>query len=111
MRDKRHPTTFIERLLGSPRIRSGYASLIAHVAVLIMLALAMIPVDIRARPRPIVIVLADAAEDNTNPGSSSGDGLPEQAIVEIAAHAPAAVDPIIPEPIPVPIEPVPPPPV
>ena len=108
MRDKRHPTTFIERLLGSPRIRSGYASLIAHVAVLIMLALAMIPVDIRARPRPIVIVLADAAEDNTNPGSSSGDGLPEQAIVEIAAHAPAAVDPIIPEPIPVAIEPVPP---
>ncbi|MEX0671293.1 MAG: prenyltransferase/squalene oxidase repeat-containing protein [Pirellulales bacterium] len=108
MRDETHHTTFIERLVGSPGIRSGYASLIVHVAVLIVLALAMIPTGIRVRPRPIVIVPADAAEHDTDSGSSAGDGLPEPAMVDIAAHAPAAADPIVPESAPEIIEPVPP---
>ncbi|MCE9629252.1 MAG: hypothetical protein K8S94_00835 [Planctomycetia bacterium] len=97
MRDGTERDTFIERLLGHPGIRSGYASLVAHVALLIALALAMIPGEIQDRPRPILITMADVAD--RDPGSAAGDATADLAAVDIAAAAnQAAIGPPVPAP-------------
>lgn len=107
MREGTGSRTFIERLLGHPGVRSGYASLIGHVALLIVLALAMIPAEVRDRPRPILIVQND--EPDVDPGSSAGGAPAELAAVDIAAAAiPAAVAAPLPTPDSTAIQPEPP---
>lgn len=102
MHDGAEPATTIERLVRSSGVRSGYASLVAHVAVLIGLALLMIPHERRDRPRPILIAASNAAEPDVEPGVAGG------ADVDAAAVA-IAMEPVaLPEPETVPVVPDPP---
>ena len=53
MLDGRESPTSIERLVGSPAVRSTYASLLGHLGILVILALFVIPVEKSRRPQPI----------------------------------------------------------
>ncbi len=78
---------WIERVVESPALRSGYMSLIAHVLVLILLAVfASVPAT-KSRPRPLVLEIATSEA----PGAAESPAAP----VEIAAadEAEEAVEP------------------
>ena len=78
---------WIERVVESPSLRSGYMSLIAHVLVLILLAVfASVPAT-KSRPRPLVLEIATSEA----PGAAESPAAP----VEIAAadEAEQAVEP------------------
>jgi len=92
MRDSPDGLSRIERLVHSAGVRSGYASLVAHVAALIALALLMIPAEVTRRPRPIIIALADDVDADVDPGSAAG-GAPSAETAEIVAVAPAVEPP------------------
>jgi hypothetical protein len=107
MHDMPEAPTPIERLVRSSGVRSGYTSLVAHVAVLIALALWMIPTERQARPRPIVIAMTHAAEPEADAGAAGG-GTIEPVATDVVAVVPAveAVSPAAESPEPVlPIEP------
>ena len=98
--------SWIERLVGSRAVRSTYASLIAHVALLLALALVAVGRTTPPRPAPVVIAMADAARDDA-PGA--GADLIAAAAADLAASgdpAPAATMPLtdtdepLPEPAP-----------
>lgn len=113
MHDGSVPATTIERLLRSPGVRSGYASLVSHVAVLIGLALLMLPAERRDRPRPIVLGPSDATAVDVEPGAAGGDL--DAAAVAIAAQPAAVADavavvpdlPLVPVDDPLAVDPVP----
>jgi hypothetical protein len=62
----------IERLIHSPAVRSTYASLLAHVLILLGLALLLIPSLEKPRPRPLVIAMADAESIDVVAGAAAG---------------------------------------
>jgi hypothetical protein len=107
MHDMTEAPAPIERLVRSAGVRSGYTSLVAHVAVLILLALCMIPAEHKARPRPIVITMTPATEPEADPGAAGG-GAVEPLATDVVAVVPEveAVSPSVesPEPL-IPVEP------
>ena len=100
MLDGRESPTSIERLVGSPAVRSTYASLLSHVAILVLLALFMIPVEPARRLRPIEIGTADAAADDLgvdddSPPPGGGAQAVEAAEVTVMPPEPSVADPIL----------------
>jgi hypothetical protein len=91
MLDGRESPTSIERLVGSPAVRSTYASLLGHLGILVLLALFMIPVETSRRPQPIEIGTAEAALDEL--GLDDDSAPPGGAAVEIAAAEVTVVPP------------------
>lgn len=83
MLDGRESPTSIERLVGSPTVRSTYASLLGHLSALVLLAVFMIPVETSRRPRPIEIGTAEAALDDL--GRDDDSAPPGGAMAEISA--------------------------
>jgi len=73
MQENHEAPSRIERLVLNPAVRSTYASLLGHVAVLVLLARLAIPLPGAPRPRPIVITASDPAD----------------LVAEVAAPAPA----------------------
>jgi hypothetical protein len=97
------PPTPIERLVGSPTIRSGYTSAVTHVAILTLLALVFCDDRIPARrPRLVIETAAPSAEE-------IGIDVPvEMAAPDLPAGGAADVDLFEPLPAAVPPAPVPP---
>lgn len=94
--------SWIERLLRSPVVRSGYASLLVQLVGLVILAL--LTVEGPPRPRRLALVLdtgsgQDAAEDEGGEGGGAAgavaiDPAPVD-VAAVAATAPAAPEPDI----------------
>jgi hypothetical protein len=72
---------WIDRVVQSPTLRSSYASLVAHVIVLILLAIFASVPEARSRPRPIVLEFAE--------NDSVGADAPGAADIAINAGDPA----------------------
>lgn len=58
---------WIERLVASPTVRSGYASLAGHLSVAIVLALALIEPAVRRPPRPLRLSFGETREATGEP--------------------------------------------
>jgi hypothetical protein len=91
---------WIERVVANPALRSGYASLVAHVLVCILLALFASMPEARPRPRPLVLRMgtadaAGAAEEPT-PQVEIAAANDREAAAEIVADA--AIATVVPEP-------------
>jgi hypothetical protein len=91
MLDGRESPTSIERLVGSPAVRSTYASLLGHLGILVILALFVIPVEKSRRPQPIEIGIAEAAVDDL--GLDAESAPPGGADLEIASAEVTVVPP------------------
>ncbi|MFM8734141.1 MAG: prenyltransferase/squalene oxidase repeat-containing protein [Pirellulales bacterium] len=103
MHDGAQPATLIERLLRSQGVRSGYTSLVAHVAVLIGLALLMIPGERSERPRPILLGHGDTAEIDAEPAATGGDLDAVAVAIVPPAFAEAVATVVVPDPPMVPV--------
>jgi hypothetical protein len=80
---------WIDRLVASPTVRSGYASAVVHLVILSALALLLIERPARERPRPLELSFATAG----HAAGRGGDDDPPPP-VELAAPEPAkAADP------------------
>jgi hypothetical protein len=100
--------SWIQRLVASPGVRSGYASAVVHMAALIVLALLWVDERQPPRPRPIVIAMADSTVPDDAAGAA--EATAELPGPPAAPHAPAADDAAIatvdvPEPAVQPVEP------
>lgn len=91
---------WIERVVESPSLRSGYMSLVAHVLVLILLAVFASAPATKSQPRPLVLEIATSDA----PGAAESPVAP----VDIAAadEAEEAVEPEADPPEAVPDEPI-----
>jgi len=88
--DQPAPTP-IERLVGSPSVRSGYASALVHVAVLTLLALAFFDDRVPTR-RPRLIV-----ETTSAPAEETGMDAPaDGTVLDVLAGGPATDEAFVP---------------
>ena len=100
-----HPP-LIQRIVAHPAIRSGYTSIVVHLAVLIALALPWIDRRAPPRPRPIVITTAEAivADEPEAPGEAEvvlpgppdRQGPAEAIFADVAAPEPDLQPPELP---------------
>jgi hypothetical protein len=79
---------WIDRIVSSPTVRSGYASLLAHVIVCILLALfAIRSQGPDRRPQPLVLHFGAEAEHDSGAGK---DPAPQVDIARLVENEPAA---------------------
>lgn len=98
--------TWIQRIVASPAVRSGYASAIVHLLALIALALVWSDGSQPDRPRPILIAMSVANPAAIEPGFAETEAdMPEPPTAPLAAEEsdlePAPAEPQVePEPLP-----------
>jgi hypothetical protein len=94
------PTPWIERLVASRAVRSGYASAVAHVLVLILLAVVMSRPERDARPTPIIISICDPRDDDVGEDAGASASATIEAAAEPLATIPAEPLPVAEPPVP-----------
>lgn len=106
-------TSWIENLVASRAVRSGYASVLAHVAVFILLALVISRPERQRRPAPIVISMSDTVADEFGDDAGAAATAAIEAAAAPSLAAPSDPLPPIEPPVPVvaavPVAPVVPP--
>ncbi len=90
------PSSPIERLVHNLAVRSGYASLVAHIAILIGMALLMLPASAPPRLRPLELGWSSpdqGHEAGTSGDAGAADATPELVLVESTDTAEPAAAP------------------
>jgi hypothetical protein len=95
------PAPWIDRLVSSPAVRSGYTSLAVHLLALILLAMFMLDVKSPRQPRPLVLSIGPESDRSAIAADSPG---PVMVALDDHDSATAAepADPVAAEPVPEP---------
>jgi hypothetical protein len=83
----RPPVPWIDRLVSSPTVRSGYTSAVVHLVLLSVLAIMLIERPARERPRRLELSFA-----TTGDAAGHGGAVAPPALIELAGPEPREAD-------------------